>query len=705
MLETIASGLGLFASFEVVVALALGVLVGTVIGFLPGIGLLVGLSLALPFVVFLEPVVAFAFLLALYAQAGIAGDLTAIAFAVPGTPASAALVIDGHEMAKRGEVGQAMGAALTASAMGAVIGLVPVLLLLPLVRPLVLAMGSPEIFALTLLGVGMISAVSGRSVLKGLASGGIGFLLGTFGPETQFGIIRFGFGNVYLLDGIPLVPLAVSIFAIPEMLDLHGRKASIVRGGAEIKAKWADMAEGMRATVSNFTLVVRCSVIGMIVGFIPGLGATTSQWISYGHAVTFSKEPRNFGHGDIRGVIAPASSNNSKDGGELLPTVAFAVPGSPPMALMLAALILLGVAPGPSMAGANMHLTYFMLFVLVIANISGIGVSALGARGIGRLLSLKGAYLVPVILVFVFVGAGADSGRIGDIIVLLLAGALAWLMRIYGWPVAPLVLAIVLGDRAEQTLWRTISAYGWGWLTRPAVIVLLLLTVLLAATPYLMRRRKRRKDGARVVPLTEPEGITSAGSLAFGAGVALFGVFIIVVPIILEWPPAASVFPVAFGAMTVVLALLVVAFDLRRYLHEPAGPRAGEPAMQAGVTMAVQAGAGAAEPVLLQAAEVRPAVAPTVPTEGEYTDLSDEEVVKRRRLMMLALVGLGLVIWLLGTSLALGLFIAVYLRLEGRTSLAAAAGAAAAVFVACYFGMDGLLGVRLPGGLLTGLQA
>ncbi|MPZ24609.1 MAG: hypothetical protein GEU28_14005 [Dehalococcoidia bacterium] len=672
MYETVMSGLGLLASLDVVVALVLGILVGTIVGFLPGIGLLVGLSLALPFVVFLDPVVAFAFLLAMYAQATIAGDLTAIAFAVPGTPASAALVVDGHEMTKKGEVGKAFGAALTSSGLGAIIGLVPVLLLLPLVRPLVLALGSPEIFLLTLLGVAMIATVSGKSMLKGLAAGGIGFLIATFGPETQFGIVRFGFGNIYLLDGIPLVPLAVSIFAIPELLDLHSRRASIVRSG-KLRARWSDMVSGMRAALANLVLVVRCSLIGLVVGFIPGLGGTTSQWIAYGHAVSFAKEPKAFGRGDVRGVVAPASANNSKDGGELLPTVAFAVPGSPPMALLLAALILLGVAPGPDMVGTNMHLTYFMLFCLVIANLAGVGVSAVGGRFLGRILGLKGAYMVPVILIFVFIGAGASSGRIGDIIVLLAIGALAWLMRIYGWPVAPLVLAVVLGDRAEQTLWRTIAAYGWTWLWHPTIIVLFIITGLLIAMPFWMWRRERRQaaeraGGPETTPVTD---LISGGSVAFAIGTALFGVFVMVVPLVMGWPTAAIVFPIAFGAITALLGLAVGARDLYRLLWKRRTP-----------TRAKEAAATAAG-----------------------TDLSVREITARRRLMMVALLGLGVAVWLLGTSLAMALFVALYLRVEGRVRNSVAAVAGVLVFVSCYIGLVGALGVSLPGGILTGLPA
>jgi putative tricarboxylic transport membrane protein len=694
MVDSMFEAFSLIGAGDVLIAFMLGIIAGTVIGVLPGVGLLVGFALALPFIVDLEPVVALAFLLAMYSQAATAGDLTAIAFGVPGTPASASLVVDGHEMVKRGEVGMAFGAALSASALGAIIGIVPLIFLVPFAKPLVLSIQSPEIFVLTVIGVTIIASVSGKSLLKGLVAGGLGFTFAAFGPETQFGIIRFGFGNYYLLDGIALLPLAIGVFAIPELIDLHSRKSSIVQEG-ELKAKYSDMWRGAKATFSNFGLVVRTSLIGMGVGFVPGLGATVGQWLAYGHAVTFSKEPKSFGHGDIRGVIAPGGANNSKDGGELLPTVAFGVPGSPPMALLLAAMILLGVPPGPDMVGKNAHLTYFMLFILVFGNLAGVIVSTGIARFLGSLLGFKGAYLVPVVIVFLFVGAGASSGRIGDIIVLLVGGALAWLMRLYGWPIIPLVLGFVLGDRAEETMWRTHSAYGFDWLTRRGVVILLVIALALTLIPPILKWRSRDpelKDALEDEQLDST--ILSAGSLAFNAVIVLFGLFIMILPMLYGWPQAASLFPIVFGFATAFLAMIQLirdSFRLRAVLRASAGGLGPAPASDDLPAVAHDDSPAVAHGDL--------ALAPD--TGGTSVAVAEPEVdiVGRGRVIMVMLAVTGFAIYLIGTPLALAAYLTYYLRREGETSWLTGAAVGALIYVVIQYGMVGLLDTRLPPGI------
>src|SRR5581483_1498352 len=330
LLQASLSGLAQVFTWPTFPLMMLGILIGFIIGILPGISAPTTLALMLPFTFHMKPVEAFAFLLGMLSVSVMFGDITSILFGVPGEPLAAAVVLDGHPMAKNGETGRALGAALTSSLVGAVVGAAILGLSVPLIRPIVLAFGSPEFFGLALLGIAFVAALSGGNLRKGILAGALGLMLSMVGLDQQSGIQRYTFGRLELWDGIGLVPVTVGLFGIGELVDLWIKQSSIseTRVG-KIGSVW----QGCKDTFIHWGLTMRCSLFGTVLGVIPGLGGAVAQWVTYAHSVQSAKDKSRFGHGDVRGVLGPGAAMNSKEGGNLITTVAFGVPGSVSMAI------------------------------------------------------------------------------------------------------------------------------------------------------------------------------------------------------------------------------------------------------------------------------------------------------------------------------------------------------------------------------------
>jgi putative tricarboxylic transport membrane protein len=493
MLDALIQGLLLVLQWNAFSLMLVGMALGFVVGLLPGIGGAATLALMLPFVFKMTPVEAFAFLLGMHSVAATTGDITSILFGVPGEGLSAATVVDGHPMAKQGEAARALGAALTSSLVGALIGAAALAVSIPIVRPLVLTFGSPELFMITLMGIACITSLSGsgtRAQLKGFAMGFLGLLLATIGQERQSGILRFDFGLIYLWEGLELIPVLVGIFAIPEIIDLARRGTSIA-GSAPAKVG-SGVWQGVRDTFTHWWLVVRCSIVGVFVGILPGAGGGVAQWMAYAHAVQSAKDANDrarFGNGDVRGVLGPGAANNSKEGGDLIPTIAFGVPGSGAMAILLGAFLIMGIHPGPDMLTKHLDVTYSMVWTLVISNVITVIACIALLPYLAYVTRIRGRVIIPFLLLLVFVGSYTANKQIADLLVTLAAGGLGYLMVRYGWPRAPLVLGFVLGKLAETYLFISMARYGYSWLTQPLVIVLMVITAFVIIYPYFQERR------------------------------------------------------------------------------------------------------------------------------------------------------------------------------------------------------------------------
>jgi TctA family transporter len=470
MLDTFFAGFLQVFTYPTFFLLLLGILIGFIVGILPGIGGLVTLALMLPFVFDMKPLDAFAFLLGMLAVTSTTGDITSILFGIPGESISAALILDGHQMAKQGEAGRALGAALMSSLVGAIIGAFVLAASIPVVAPLVLTFKSPEFFALTLLGITFVASLSGESKLKGMVAAGIGLVLSMVGLDPQSGMPRYTLGMAKLWDGVGLVPVTVGLFAIPEIVDLWVKGTSIAE---ERVGKLGGVWQGVKDTFIHWGITVRCSLIGTFVGIIPGLGAGVSQWMAYAHAVQSSSDKRRFGAGDVRGVLGPGAANNSSLGGSLVPTIAFGVPGSVVMALLLGAFLIKGLVPGPSMLTKHLLLTFTFVWFIVISNIITVALCFLFLGQLAKITYVRGSLLVPGILMLVFLGAYAESNSIFDMGIALLFGFIGLVMVYTDWPRPPLILGLVLGALIEKNFFISYQIHALGFLLRPVVIVIL----------------------------------------------------------------------------------------------------------------------------------------------------------------------------------------------------------------------------------------
>jgi putative tricarboxylic transport membrane protein len=468
----------------------LGVAIGFVVGILPGLGGAVTLALMLPFTYDMQPVEAFAFLLGMWVVTSTTGDITSVLFGVPGEATSAATVLDGHPMTKRGEAGRALGAVLSSSALGAVFGALVLALSIPVIRPIVLAFGPPEFFALTVLGLTFVVALSGRRLLKGFVMACLGLLVALVGLDPQEGVPRYTFDLLYLWDGIGIVPLVVGLFGGAEVLQIMLSRRSIARVDAE-GAALSGVGQGVRDVFRHWPLVIRSSAIGTGVGIVPGLGGTVAQFMAYGAAQQSSKTPEMFGKGSIEGVIAAGAVNNAKDSGSLIPTIGFGIPGGAGSAVLLSAFLIVGLNPGQEMLTTSLDVTFSMIWITVLANAIAVAAAFVLLKPLTRITFVSGPLLVPFLLLLLALGSYTANNSFADVLVMIGAAAVGVVCIRYDWPRVPFLLAVVLGSLAERYLFLSHSLFGWTWLTRPIVLMIGAATTLAVLAPVIRRLRSR----------------------------------------------------------------------------------------------------------------------------------------------------------------------------------------------------------------------
>ncbi len=569
MLEIFASALSDILTFQHIGYMMIGVLVGLMIGVFPGLGGIAGLSLVLPFLYGLDTTSALAMLIGLIAVIPTSDTFASVLMGIPGSSASQATVLDGFPMAKNGEAARALAAAFSASLVGGIIGAVILTGFVLVARPVILSFSSAELFMLSVFGLSMVGVLAGKSLVKGLAACGVGLVIGSIGGAPATGEFRMVYGVDYLYDGIPLVIIGLGLFAVPEIVDLMRRDRSIA-GNTGLGAGWFS---GLRDVARNWWLTLRCSSIGAIIGAIPGLGGTVVDWIAYGHAVQSTKDNPRFGQGDVRGVIAPESANNAKEGGGLLPTLLFGIPGSGAMAVFLGGMVLLGIQPGPSMVGTNLDLTYTIVWSLALANVLGAGLCILLAVPISRLTLIPFKLLAPFMIVVICFASFQATRIIEDMVALLVLGVLGIYMRRFGWPRPALLIGFVLATQAETYLYQAVQFYGWEFLTRTGVMIIIGLTL---GSIWLGVRSKASGSTREELLAEEPahapglaENIRArAPQLAF-AGLMLVG-FVLAVQDALKQSFLGQVFPLVMASAGGLFTLGVIAFLAFGRVNTPA---------------------------------------------------------------------------------------------------------------------------------------
>jgi TctA family transporter len=468
----------------------LGIAVGLAVGILPGLGGIAGMSLLMPFIYGMDLISAIAMLIGMVAVIPTGDTFTSVLMGIPGSSASQATVLDGYPLAKKGQAARALSAAFTSSMLGGLFGAVLLTGFVVVARPLILAFSTAELFMLAVLGLSVVGVLSGASVIRGVVACGLGIMVGAIGGAPATGESRFDLELEYLQDGIPLVIIGLGLFAIPELCDLMRRNKPIANS-SKLGAGWL---QGMKDTFKNWFLVLRCSSLGTIIGAIPGLGGGVVDWIAYGHVVQSSKDPSQFGKGDIRGVIAPESANNALQGGALMPTLLFGIPGSGSMAVFLGGMALLGMQPGPSMVTTDLNLTYTIAWTLALASIIGALICFFLALPISKLTHIPFNLIAPFMLMIICFAAFQARRDLNDLLLLFVVGILGIYMRRFGWPRPAFLVGFVLSGQVENYLYQAIQFYGWGFVQRPGVLII----GALAAISLLLAVRTRVSDDGAV---------------------------------------------------------------------------------------------------------------------------------------------------------------------------------------------------------------
>jgi TctA family transporter len=539
-----------------------GVCMGLALGILPGIGGVAGLALLLPFTYNLDAPAAFALLLGMGSTTTTADPISAILFGAPGHAASAATALDGYPMTRQGEAGRALGASYMSALIGGLFGAFLMGISLPLLRPIILFMGSPELLSIAVFGISMVSTLSGNTPLRGLSAACFGLMLAMVGTDPQSGTLRWTMDTLYLWDGLPLVPVTLGIFALPELCDLAIGRMAVVAEGKMIDTK-TGMLLGVKDCLKHWFLILRCSWIGAAMGAIPGIGVAVIDWIAYGHALrTETGAAQTFGRGDVRGIIAAESSTNAREGGHLVPTVAFGVPSSAGMAILLGAFLIHGLVPGPDMLTKHLDITYSMVWSIAVANIVGSGLCFLFSGQLAKLATLRYTLIMPIVLSLIYIGAFEASRNWGDLYSLLFFGVLGWAMKHFRWPRPPLILGIVLGGILERYMFISIERYGVSWMLRPIVMVMFAMSILTLTRPMLQDIREHHGIKAMLSNFGTPR-LTSDN--LFPA--ALLAIFVVMLVQSSHWSFEAKIIPSIVGVIALITCSVSLANDIFSKQH------------------------------------------------------------------------------------------------------------------------------------------
>jgi putative tricarboxylic transport membrane protein len=503
----ILEGLQLVFSPMGIVWLIVGLLLGFVVGVLPGLSTSNTAALLLPFSVTLPTNEALILIMSIYAGAAFAGSVPAILVNVPGEAGSAVTALDGHQMAKQGRAGVAIGIARTASTVGGVVSGIIVLLVIGPLGALALRFGAREMFIVVLIGVVVVSTLMGKSLMKGLLSGVLGLVLSTVGGSPLSAEQRFTFGILELFNGIEFVPALIGVFAISEMLRLAASRvkpppAQGLEGG--LRRDLRDAVTGMKETFRHSGALFGTTGIGIILGVIPGIGTGVSNFISYSIVKRMSKYGDQFGKGAPQGVIASEATDNAVTAATLVPTLALGIPGSGTMAVVLAQFYIQGIQPGPNVLTRNGPEAMAAIIAIIVASLLILPIGVLMTAPLVQITKVPVKYLVPVVIVLALTASVAYRGQLFDMFVCIAFGFLGFLMRLHGFPVIPLILGLILGPMLEEHLTRALalgrSQLGY-FFDSPTAIVLW--CILAAVIAYLaISAGRNRAKAKRLAGLT-----------------------------------------------------------------------------------------------------------------------------------------------------------------------------------------------------------
>lgn len=649
---------------EIWLAVLIGVGIGTFNAVAPqGFGTPLTYALLLPIVIKWQPLTGIGLLIGASAVSAICAAYLPILFGIPGGSGSQATVLDGYPMGRKGEARRALGASFMAGGMGALIGTLTLAFSIPIAQPLIYLLGSPELAVIIFWGLTMIAVLAGREPLKGVIAACFGLLLSSVGQQAQSGVMRFVFDQMYLLDGFPVSIFALALFGIPAAINLSLTKIGVEQQPEPLKGSLFD---GVKDTLREWWLVVRCSLVGVWVGFVPGIGSQTVDWLAYGHAAQTCKGAKDtFGKGDVRGVIAPESANDAKDGGDLISVLLLGIPQGTTTALFIVALLAWGFVPGPEMLKKNPDVIFSIVWLQGLSGILGTLIGFMLANQLAKLAEVRYSLLVPLILTLILLGAFSTNRDAFDLLTVVGVGALGYFMWRLGYPRPAMILGLVLGELFERYLYRSMASYGFSWLLRPSVIVLLMVALGTLALTLRGRLKDERGSGSQPDSVTKTRLRLKFHPRSF-LTVFFLGAFLLAVVVGRGWPLIAKLMPVYVVAIPgIVLALL--------QLYREATTWEGEASES-----------GAAH----QADEV-------------FDIQLDRQTEIRRTLAFFGwFVGGAAAVWLVGIVIALPLLMLSYTVLEGKEKWRVSLLMSGMVFLLVWGLFEYLLETRWPPGFL-----
>jgi putative tricarboxylic transport membrane protein len=473
------------------IASMVGVLFGLFIGASPGLTISLGMVLLLPLTFTLPPVTSFCLLLGLYASGMTGGSISAILLNIPGTPSASATVFDGYAMAKKGRAGEAMGTAVIASFFGGIFSLVCLVLIAPAIAKFALRFGAPELFALVLLGLTLICGFGQKSIIKGLMSGILGLIFMTVGLDPMMGTPRFTLGYVELQAGVSFLPAMIGLFAIPQILEG-------MMGGVQVIPKYQAKISGLLPKFKDMVRLLKTMVLGASIGTgigaIPGAGGPIAVFLSYDYARRISKNREEFGRGNPEGIAAPESANNGVSGGSMIPMLTLGIPGDPISAILLSALMIQGLVPGPLLFQKNAQFVYSVFWAFLVANILNLFLALLTIKIWVRLLRVPKQILLPVIAILCIVGSYALHNTFFDTLIMLFFGLLGYFMKKFEFPIVPLLLALILGPALEEHLRMSLIISQGNpsiFITHPISLIFIIISFIFFFSPFLKHLRRK----------------------------------------------------------------------------------------------------------------------------------------------------------------------------------------------------------------------
>lgn len=488
----LAKGFGSVFTFDVMFMIFLGNIAGIMVGALPGLTATMGVALLVPLTFGLPLITSLSMLMGIYTGAMYGGSISAILIRTPGTPAAAATILEGYPLAQKGEAGRALAMSLFSSFTGGLMGVAIMTFLSPQVSKMALKFGTAEYFSLAIFGLSVIISISGGAITKGLMSGLFGLTIATVGFDPISGFPRFTLGFTELLEGPPFIPTLIGLFAFAEVLKSIEDLGVVQRIKCKVKRAFPSK-EDLKLSWKE---LIKSGLIGTFIGSIPGAGGDIASFVAYGEAKRASKYPEKFGTGVIEALGAVESANNACQGGAMIPLLSLGVPGDAVTAVLLGAFVIQGLQPGPLLYKDHLDIVYAIFASMIVAQFVMLFVGALGINLFNKIIEIEKKVLIPAICVLSLVGAYAMRNNIFDVYLTIIFGVIGYLMQRYGFPLSPILLALILGPMAESNLRRTMVIFDNNplvFLTRPISLALLLLAVVSLVISVINQRKIEKR--------------------------------------------------------------------------------------------------------------------------------------------------------------------------------------------------------------------